>query len=415
MPRCRGVDIELRSQFDIGQYAEYYPREQSYYDEAGIEGIAPPFYDPKTATVSVYVEAYQGSQFWICYSVLNPIPNNQFFLFKLYINTIPVVSWSCGQKEAWKGKTIFALFQREEKEEGEESRKIVEKRALHFTTPGQDDGRWKDLANVLDPNTCMEIRVFRAHGRTRIPREFQDYATTSYGRNQSGISLANAGRAGAGLPKRFYKFALVDPVDTPFVAFRYYYRTLEQLKHLGIFDHEVDDPTPSEGSSSGQDRRAKAPEQSHGLEDVFLSPPYNQNKQPARIRQDTGSTRAFELRRASEDDPHDDFVSRGHVCSGSAQPYRLSLPASLNFATLKQARPLPPVPNKKEPRPYYAVDRRLTRTPSPVQKTRDGISTPPPGQKRECTAAAFMGVVASAWKRRGMPTSESVSQMERQS
>lgn len=187
MPSCRGVDIELRSQFDIGQYAEYYPREQSYYDDAGIAGKAPPFYDQESSTVSVYVEAYQGSQFWICYSILGPIPSDQFFLFKLFINSAPVVSWSCGKEEAWKGKTMFALFEREEKEEGKKPKKTVEKRAMYFTMPGQDDGKWKKLANVLDPNTCMEIRVFRAHGRTRVPREFQQYATTPYGRNERGI------------------------------------------------------------------------------------------------------------------------------------------------------------------------------------------------------------------------------------
>ncbi len=53
-------------------------------------------------------------------------------------------------------------------------------------------------------------------------------------------SLVNAGRAGGDHPKRFYKFALIDPIDQPFVAFRYYYRTWEQIRYLGLVDGDSD-------------------------------------------------------------------------------------------------------------------------------------------------------------------------------
>jgi hypothetical protein len=38
--------------------------------------------------------------------------------------------------------------------------------------------------------------------------------------------LVNAGLAKGESPKRFYEFALIDPVDQPFATFKYYYRTL---------------------------------------------------------------------------------------------------------------------------------------------------------------------------------------------
>lgn len=47
-------------------------------------------------------------------------------------------------------------------------------------------------------------------------------------------SLVSAGRAGPEHPKRFYKFALIDPADHPFATFRYYYRTWDQLDELGL-------------------------------------------------------------------------------------------------------------------------------------------------------------------------------------
>jgi hypothetical protein len=56
------------------------------------------------------------------------------------------------------------------------------------------------------------------------------------GRNVKEPSLLNAGRAGPDVPKRFYKFALIDPVHQPLATFRYYYRTWSQLRDLGLMD-----------------------------------------------------------------------------------------------------------------------------------------------------------------------------------
>lgn len=76
------------------------------------------------------------------------------------------------------------------------------------------------------------------------------------------LSLVNAGRAGPEQPKRFYKFALVDPVDRPFATFRYYYRTWEQLRHLGLLEAErcVE--------SEGDDMSVIEPEDDGSKEDV---------------------------------------------------------------------------------------------------------------------------------------------------
>lgn len=72
-------------------------------------------------------------------------------------------------------------------------------------------------------------------------------------------SLVNAGRAGPEQPKRFYKFALIDPVHQPFATFCYHYRTWGQLRELGLLDDyyaesEVNDMSiiePGTGSASG--------------------------------------------------------------------------------------------------------------------------------------------------------------------
>lgn len=38
--------------------------------------------------------------------------------------------------------------------------------------------------------------------------------------------LVNAGPLPHQYPQRFYRYALLDPVDKPFATFRYYYRTI---------------------------------------------------------------------------------------------------------------------------------------------------------------------------------------------
>ena len=94
-------------------------------------------------------------------------------------------------------------------------------------------------------------------------------------------SLVNAGRASSDHPKRFYKFALIDPVDQPFARFHYYYRTWEQLEYLGIVvdkeETEGDDedsklpviepgePDPEKKTSEGR----LSLRGGDGLEDVF--------------------------------------------------------------------------------------------------------------------------------------------------
>ena len=40
-----------------------------------------------------------------------------------------------------------------------------------------------------------------------------------------GDSLVNAGTLPREHPRRFYNYALLDPIDQPFATFRYYYRS----------------------------------------------------------------------------------------------------------------------------------------------------------------------------------------------
>lgn len=183
MPTYRSINIELHSQFDIETFPEYRPRSPEYYAEHGVKGPIPPHVDDKTSTCNVYVPVLPGSQFWIGYSVSPPVPDDQLFLFKLFINGAHIVSWSTGKEHGWKGKTMFGLYEREY----EHGRTRVEKRVLCFTPPNRKTKEWSDVADAFDTDAYMEIRIHRAHASKRFMRQVEPYKDTVHGKSRRGI------------------------------------------------------------------------------------------------------------------------------------------------------------------------------------------------------------------------------------
>ena len=166
----RSIDVGLHSQFDIETLPEYRPEPDN------ISGSTPHYIEEKTSTCSVYIPALPGSTFWIRYSVSPPVPQGYYFLFKLYINGVHIMSWSTGKEERWQGKTMFGLFESPEDEDG---KKRIEKRVLCFTA--------KDTVDIFDETARVEIRVHRADGRKRVERQTEEYKHTEHAKTGKGI------------------------------------------------------------------------------------------------------------------------------------------------------------------------------------------------------------------------------------
>lgn len=202
-------------------------------------------------------------------------------------------------------------------------------------------------------------------------------------------SLVNAGRADPEQPKRFYKFALVDPTDQPFASFRYYYRTWDQLRQLDVYEEYA------EGSETSAEMSVTEPQ------NADKTGSYSTSDSPAEVNE-VGRLGYQANLNVDEQSP----VSR--------PPRPLSVPPSVRLSPPKGALcELPMILEKKHmadtgyhPHPAYAVDDWEVRTPSPVKSIRDGIATPPPGKRRGFSASALMDAIASTWKRRGTPTPE---------
>jgi hypothetical protein len=232
-------------------------------------------------------------------------------------------------------------------------------------------------------------------------------------------SLANAGRAGGDHPKRFYKFALIDPTDQPFATFRYYYRTWEQLRYLGLID--VDSDVDFSIIEPYQPNTLRLEEKE---EDDISLPEALEDVENDADRTSTFYPQSYVPRDAPHADPHslDDRPDsqRSHRHSGITTPpqlYRLSVPPVLKLEpTQHSSRPLPMVPQKTasfsdmttyQPHPACPVEDCVSSTPSSVKSIRDMISMPPLLEKKKVYApSSLVTMVTNAWKRRGTSSRE---------
>lgn len=188
MPTYRSINVALHSQFDIESLPEYYtPPHQhppSTSQARGASAISP-LVDDTTSTCSVYIPVLPGSQFWIAYSVSPPVPEGHYFLFKLFVDGIAVVSWSTGREEGWEGKCVFGLFEDDGDGVGNMRRGRVGKRVFCFSALRKDEGTGTE--DMFDESKRIEIRVHRASGRKRVEREMEVFEQTALAKKAEGI------------------------------------------------------------------------------------------------------------------------------------------------------------------------------------------------------------------------------------
>ena len=232
MPTYRSITASLVSQFDLMVIPEYPPPETRQDHHSTL----PTLISEELSLISVFIPTYSGSQFWISYSIAPPYPPKALFYFKLFLNGACVVSWGCGKDDGYKGKTVFGLYKSDADEEGESG---IQKRILCF----REESRGSD-------DDILEMKVYRCKGRRPCSPTLECYGRghmeiegtseretngnlRSVGvlvlekrrvSNSGAISLVNVGTVDEEHPRKFYQYALIDPLDTPFARFRYYYR-----------------------------------------------------------------------------------------------------------------------------------------------------------------------------------------------
>ncbi len=175
MPTYRTITISLVSQFDIMTIPEYAPPNvpnDPFSD-------APVLVDTIKSLVSVYIPTYPSSQFWIYYSIAPPYPPKAVFYFKLFLNGSCVVSWGCGERDDYKGRTMFAMSDSIQSWMGQPN---IERRAMCFVSP-------EEAANTVHASNSfedfMELKVYRSKGRKRIQPILESLGLVSGSRNKT--------------------------------------------------------------------------------------------------------------------------------------------------------------------------------------------------------------------------------------
>jgi hypothetical protein len=190
MPTLQGISLELHTQQGPtygGPIEEFAPRETGADDPSSL--FMPPIYNVETRIVSVFIPIFPSQQFWLVYSTHPPIApskrsslvqdpfgirfntssplqhDGEFYVFKLFIGSDELTTWSCGAEQDWRGKTVFGMFDTGTSTAG----KGLQKRIMCFGSQGPLVSG--DLGGAKDEDRKIEVRVYRANQALRVPRQ----------------------------------------------------------------------------------------------------------------------------------------------------------------------------------------------------------------------------------------------------
>jgi hypothetical protein len=171
MPAIEDIYVELQCQQKVGEggpIEEFAPR-RPYADDP--EGqFMPKFYDRNSRVCSVFIPVFPPAQFFLNYHVNTPDDEELFYVFKLFVGGEEFVTWDCGSEHAFSGKTMFGLFDTSLNEAG--GGKGLKKKAFHFNGECRVIG---DYTSDKDEDRLVEVKVYRANKKLRVPRETEQY------------------------------------------------------------------------------------------------------------------------------------------------------------------------------------------------------------------------------------------------
>lgn len=257
MPECAGFATSLISQYDAATLPETHVRVLATSTLRSLnvapvpcDSPAPSKHPDKTfagrrdsdaagTVVEARVPVLPGSQFWVCYRC--PVPpfleegegeedhdeedRVKYCYFKLSVSGQCVLSWGVGEKEQWRGKMMFGLFDGGRDFEG---RRIVEKRGLFFPTPAAGPRKLGGQG--------FEVKIFRAKARRMEVARYQGSSEVVGGvGGGKAVEFTNIGKSQRGERRRWYSYALIDAVDEPYLTFRYRFEADEgRPSRLGL-------------------------------------------------------------------------------------------------------------------------------------------------------------------------------------
>ncbi|KAI3543950.1 hypothetical protein CSPX01_05965 [Colletotrichum filicis] len=254
-------------------------------------------------TTSVYIPSSPGSQFHLRYSINKPPTDSKFLYFRMTMNGRQVVSWGIKSQATQSQIVSHALYEPDTKWHYREcgvtyKREGIEKRFFHFTPRSETSA-------AMDGG-LIDLRIFRSYGRRRRAPQLDDFRS----QDQYGITSPTGGLVELPQDLTFYDWALIDPVDSPFAAFRFFYRTWGNLKALNLVSEaHYEELMASDAQSGHLPDRPKTPNHNEtgsyirthprpfGLEslDGLVFEDSNKGRNKIRERQNSPAERDFYL------------------------------------------------------------------------------------------------------------------------
>ncbi|GKU02046.1 hypothetical protein FLAG1_03159 [Fusarium langsethiae] len=180
-----------------------------------------------SSRISAYVPSEPGTHFGIHYTLTKVAKPPPYFYFKIFINgrnvancgadplahaSGSIVRSLCVPSDRWKYKEDGVLYIRDG----------IEARCFCFLPTGHK--------SIAEEGGFIEVQVFRAKGRVRRLPVLEKHR----GQETYGIGSPSGGLLDSPNEARYYDWILIDPKESPFVTFRFHYRTWSNLYQLSL-------------------------------------------------------------------------------------------------------------------------------------------------------------------------------------
>ncbi|KAL8819013.1 MAG: hypothetical protein Q9223_002466 [Gallowayella weberi] len=204
--------------------------------------------------------------------------------------------------------------------------------------------------------------------------------------------MSDAGLLPDDHPCRYYTYLLLDPLDTPYATFRWYYRTWTQLEKLGVTKPLSSLPTTDSNPQTSEDVEKES------------------SRPPAKL---TSNTSTPDTKMGQIDSPISESDISPLVIRGLSLPDipPLNLPTSQNSFGGLLKRTMSPIPalssgTASTPGRFAQLVRRSSRSPSPSKMERDNRPSSPTRLRRTTSIGTLMDAVQSAMRRNCRPQNE---------
>ncbi|KAF4960571.1 hypothetical protein FGADI_833 [Fusarium gaditjirri] len=266
---------------------------------------------PKTSPrISVYIPSDPGSRFGIHYALNETSQLPRYLYFKIFMNGSNITNCGVRVLNGASGSITRSLCEPSERWKYKEDgvlriRDGIEARCFSFLPHAHQP--------VAEDGGLIEVQVFRARGRIRRLPILEGHR----GHESYGIGSPSGGLLDSPDEACFYDWILIDSKESPFVSFRFLYRSLLNLRQLSL----APDPELDDSSVDVEDTTEHA---SAGLCAI----------QPLHTKSSSSSVL-------------DDALSIQREPGSSTRPRCLTEAAPVITPPQAPARPLPEVPTKK--------------------------------------------------------------------